>query len=422
MVKKSLVMAAVLCACSSNDANENQGGAGAAGGSDDGGTAANAGTGGGSGSGASGAGASPQDPMGLPNFVPTFPGAGTGNASDPLVGGMLCDYVAHDGEKGATPVTQCFFGPGQTTPAATLEQVLECVDGKDSIHLRLTFDPSFVDNTYGTGAIGWPARGKKEMMAPVENGKHHSFNDLLESDHAELKLTNAAGEVVSHFALDYVSEAAGSPSGYASLGVSGGEGEVIVGEASDVVAYSTSIDENLNERGYGSYTVDSPATDASYAVNADAPEWDYRVVYEVWVDIDVMGTTGFGDAFIEFVHASPSKADSNTIVVEPGPCPPCPDPYKCWDVPPGDPCVNAPDEAACSDAGVPPPTEGCVITGPDQYLCAPGDLPPLPPDACVETAPDQYLCPSDAGVPMPPPPPPVQWCTDHPELPECNVD
>src|SRR4051812_11151416 len=91
-------------------------------------------------------------------FIPMFPGAGTGNASDPLVGGKLCDYKPHAGEKGKDPLTQCFFEPGKTTPAATLEQVLECVEGTDSVHLRLTFDPAFVDNTYGANAIGWESR------------------------------------------------------------------------------------------------------------------------------------------------------------------------------------------------------------------------------------------------------------------------
>lgn len=361
----------VLVACSSDPKAANGDEAASGAGSGDGGTAS--GDGGATSGSASGKG-SPSDHAGLPNFVPMFPGAGTGDASDPLVGGMLCDYVARDGEKGEEPVTQCFFGAGQTRPAATLEQVLECVDGQDTVHLRLTFDPSFADNSYGANAIGWPPRGKKGKAG----ASGHSFDDLVGSDHAELKLTNGAGEVVTHFALDYVSQDASAASGYASLGVSGGEGEMILGDASDVVAWSTSIDENLNARGYGSYTTDSPATDAMYTADPQAPDWDFRVVYEVWVDIDALGGKEFGDAFIEFVHASPSKADSNTIEVMPGPCPPCEDPYSCWDVP--------------------PPEDACVTEGPDDNHCY------------------------DGGTTPPEPPPMGQWCIDHPELPECMVD
>ncbi|HEX2675544.1 MAG TPA: hypothetical protein VHM19_02870 [Polyangiales bacterium] len=360
--------------------------------------------------------------MGLPNYVPMFPGAGTGNASDPLVGGMLCDYVPGPTEQLAEPVTQCFFGNGQTTPSATLEQVLECVDGKDAIHLRLTFDPSFVDNTYGTGAICWPQHNQRSSNGPCVDGKYHSFGDLVESDHAELKVTDSTGTVVSHFALDYISPDASAPSGYACLGVTGGEGKMIVGNASDIVDYSSSLDENLNARGYGSYTTDSPATDHDYTPNPATPEWDYRVVYEVWIDVKVLGSNMFGDAFIEYVHASPSKAATNTIEVKPGSCPPCTDPDGCWDTPPSKCTITAPDEYKCDTGNVPPlppgscivtaentykcsstdqpPPAGCVVQAADVYQCEPGHTPPLPPSSCVEDAPDLYVC-HDENVPPP---------------------
>jgi hypothetical protein len=78
----------------------------------------------------------------------------------------------------------------------------------------------------------------------------------------------------------------------------------------------------LNGCGLSSYTDSSPATDDVYTPNADAASWDYRVVYEVWVDPSVFGAAGFGTASIEFVHASPSKTENNTENVLPGPCPP----------------------------------------------------------------------------------------------------
>jgi hypothetical protein len=60
------------------------------------------------------------------------------------------------------------LGPeNKVNTAATIEQVLECVDDMTVLHLRLIFDPAFNDNTYGSGSIGWsPVRG-------------HWFEDLV---------------------------------------------------------------------------------------------------------------------------------------------------------------------------------------------------------------------------------------------------
>jgi len=44
-------------------------------------------------------------------------------------------------------------------------------------------------------------------------------------------------------------------------------------------------------------------------------------VYEVWIDIAAFNGIGFGQAFITYTHASPSKS-TDTIQVESTPCPP----------------------------------------------------------------------------------------------------
>lgn len=189
------------------------------------------------------------------------------------------------------------------------------------MHARVTFDPAFVDNTYGVNAIGW---------------ERHTFRDLVGSDHAELLFLDASAATVLDAKIDYISE---DGTGHASLGVSGGEGDVLTGSASDVLAWSTSMDRNLNERGYGTFITDSPATDANYTPAADAPSWDYRVVYELWV-AEAAFANGFGDVDMTFVHASPSKAASNTLEIEDGDCPPD------WDAPcEGEVC--APVEESC---------------------------------------------------------------------------
>jgi hypothetical protein len=124
-----------------------------------------------------------------------------------------------------------------------------------------------------------------------------------------------------HFKIDYVSKSASAPSGYASLGVNGGEGKLIVGKPEWVLATATSIDRDLNACGLGSFLEDSPATDASYTPNPNASAWDYRVAYEIWVSTEAFGAAGFGSALIDNVHASPSKAAGDTTDVLPAPCP-----------------------------------------------------------------------------------------------------
>jgi hypothetical protein len=358
-------------------------------------------------------------------MFPVFPGAGTDEeAAEPLPDGMVCDSVPGADELIPDPIRQCFFGKDDVLrlhPAATVEQVLECAEHGDAVHLRLTFHPSFVDNTYGATAIGWSeeeagtgpaddARKKKRRA------KGHSFKDLVGSDHAEIIVKDGAGRIVLQFKLDYVSEDPSAASGYASLGVTGGEGKVIVGDASDVVSWMTSIDRNLNQRGYGSYTVDSPATDDRYTPNTATPEWDYRVVYEAWIDADAFGPDGFGGAFIEYVHASPAKGASNTIEVEPGDCPP-------------PPCKDRDPDGDCGPGDTPPP--GCVDNDPDTFCGEAGsgaggrsgaggsggasgnggD------DPCADADPDTVCGEAGRGAGGDP-----QYCDDHPEDPACRLD
>ncbi len=220
---------------------------------------------------------------------PQFPGAGD---TRPFEGGTI----------------ECFYGPNSTTkPAAAVEYVLELVGDKNALRTRLTMNPDFVDNTYGANAIGWGKRG-------------HTFEMLVRSDHAQIYFANQADPTTAllDIKIDYISA---SGSGFKSLGISGGDGALIRGSAADVLRTSTSLDRNLNERGYGKYTVDSPATDATFKPNTEAPNWDYRVVYEAWIRADAFSPPGRGRAFIDHIHASPSKT-VDTIYVTPAPCPP----------------------------------------------------------------------------------------------------
>jgi hypothetical protein len=256
----------------------------------------------------------------------------------------------------APPATICYSGEGDLTPddpSGVIEQVIETIEGKTYLHLRVTFDPRFVDNTYGANASsGWVnkmAAPKGGPMGGMAAKAAHTFKDLLGSDHVELVLVDGDGNTVLDFKVDYVSENPDAPCGYGTLGVGGGEGKMVTGDASAIVGVATSIDRNLNGCGY-CLTTDSPVTDESFTVDPSAPNWDFRVVYEVWIDFSVFKGLGFGGAYIPTVHASPSMASTNTIDVEPEPCPPD------WDTPYCPPSVLE-EGGNCFDS--PPPEGGC---------------------------------------------------------------
>jgi hypothetical protein len=257
---------------------------------------------------------------------PGFPGAGNAGAGDPISTGSSAESCGPqqptDGAAAVTVVgpewADCYYiNSDHGTPAAIVERVIEVVQGVELIHIRLTLNPAFVDNTYGVNAVGWDGT-VTDAGKPGKSG--HKFGDLVGSDKAEFVLTDANGNVIFDFFLDYISVDASSPSGYGSLCVSGGDGKMVVGDAAAIVACTSSLDRDMNACGYGSYTVDSPATDKNYTPNPDAPNWDYRVVYDVWIKKSAFDPAGFGQATISYVHASPSKVGDNTLPVALGAC------------------------------------------------------------------------------------------------------
>lgn len=308
----------------------------------------------------------PQIPGGGSNAAPLAPGCGpeTAQACTPPGGG--CD----NGELLGTGSVQvkdagavCFYGEGLETPSATVEHITEVVNGEEYVHIRVIFDPDFVDTVYGecSAETGW-----SEMRG-------HTFRDLVGSDHTELMLYNCDDELSMHMKVDFISEDVESACGYANLGVTGGEGEVFVGSAEDVLAVGTSIDRNLNGCGYcddeatlepmmgkdkDAEQPQSPCPSAEgYAPSEEAPEWDFRMVYELWISADAFGDAGFCRPVIESVHASPAKSEENTIIVEPDDCPPppnddpdCPPNYELYLSSEGEYlCAGPPEDGDCPD-------------------------------------------------------------------------
>ncbi|HOY33322.1 MAG TPA: HYR domain-containing protein [Bacteroidales bacterium] len=208
----------------------------------------------------------------------------------------------------ATDTNQlCFVSP--TNPGsvnAAIKWTRWTFNDDKTITIRTTFSKEFVDNTYGENAIGWGSRG-------------HTFSNLLGSDRLALALYDKSNSLKMQFYMDYLTVSTAAPSGYKCLGVTGGEGSMVMGNVSDIISVTTSLDKNFNEYGYV-LPLSSPATDANYTPNPSYPNWDYDVWYEVTVKESAFGTAGFGKPDITYIHASPSKTGNNSEDVVPVDC------------------------------------------------------------------------------------------------------
>lgn len=275
----------------------------------------------------------------------------------------------------------CYYGETNLgrVPLTRIVHAFTATPLDERLDVAITFNRDFVDLSYGQNAVGW------------ENSKkgRHSFKDLVGSDHTELVLYDADGGVAFQAKLDLLSESSGAASGYASLGATDGDGEMIAGSESDVLGTGSSLDDNLNARGYV-LLEDSPATNAAYDANDLYPDWNFYVEYRLSLALSAFGPSGFGRAHMEMVHASPSKLGQNTVtVIEEG----CPDPGGEDD--PFVPCENA----TCLDG----PGEGGGGEGGDGAPDPGGEgkAPPSnDPDACSSNADcgSGELCSSGRGL------------------------
>lgn len=207
---------------------------------------------------------------------------------------------------------QCFCDPGPTNPtpqlpSAIAELLVESLPGGEALHARLTLNPMYADNTYGANAVGWM--------------KGHAFKDLVGSDAAALGFHDEAGKAVLVFHLDYLG-ADKESAAYHSLGTDGGDGRMVMGDPGAILRHTTSMSLNLNERGYGSFTTDSPRTDQNLTPDPAAPRWDFRVVYEAWVKTAIFGGGKLGFLNVPYLHVSPSKTGMNQTPLTPCACPP----------------------------------------------------------------------------------------------------
>jgi hypothetical protein len=172
------------------------------------------------------------------------------------------------------------------------------------------------DNSYGTSAVGWGTKG-------------HTFGNLVGSDKAQFVIKDNSGNTTMSFYFDYISAKSGTPSGYDTLGVTGGDGSISVGQAAWVLPDSTtSLSVDLNRLGYFSggvcnvtltggtnLLVDSPPTTGplSYVLAnpANFPNgWDFNNVYYVHIDGAAFGGSYNESLYtitVPSVHNSPAK-------------------------------------------------------------------------------------------------------------------
>jgi len=188
------------------------------------------------------------------------------------------------------------------TSSVDPEPTLTAVTNADGTTSTITFTQSLAvnDNSYGTG------------NDPSWGTKVHTFGNLTGSDKAQFVITKP-GQPQYNFTLDYVSAKTGAPSGYGSLGPTGGDGSISVGTVGPggVISWTTSIDENMNKTpanggcfGVGTWTVNSPTSPGK----PECATWNFVDSYTVVVagtftqaDVDA------GLISVPLVHNSPAK-------------------------------------------------------------------------------------------------------------------
>jgi len=218
-------------------------------------------------------------------------------------------------------------------------------DGAGHLYIMFTQPLGIVDNSYGTGSVGW-------------GGKEHTFKALTNSDHAEIVITDAKGNTVWESHIDYLTESPKDSNKYVSLGNTGGDGKQVTGDATALMAYATSLQWNLahscyakdpttyaglvdtgsgkslvdgnspntgsatqpalspnpgsGNDGYGNILNPCPAGKTSDAVAGYGTpvNWLFHVVYEIEIDLSKI-TGGINGIFdVTVVHDSPFKSDT----------------------------------------------------------------------------------------------------------------
>jgi hypothetical protein len=225
----------------------------------------------------------------------------------------------------APPTLPCPAG-SFTTSIANAAHVAGWPDGAVG-DLLVKYDqfPAPNDNSYGDNSIGW------------KPNRPHRYKDLVNSDHAGILIKNASNQVKLSFNMDYLTEFAGAPSGYKSLGVTGGDGGMLTGTSAGIQV-TTSLANNLNNinipglfnavthaqlTGSVDLFEDSPPTDPAHQTynisDAALAGWDFHDTYYARISMSNPAMTGFNPATWTVapnatqLHNSPDKLCPATI-------------------------------------------------------------------------------------------------------------
>ena len=241
----------------------------------------------------------PQPPVTQAGIAPQF--------SPPILDGRLDDVYLEYGR-----VTR-YIDLGVHTPtrqSSVAAAYLYVLEDAQFVYVFYHQDPYYAnDNSYGATSVHWEAMPSKRR----------NFGDIVESDRGEFTFEDAAGGIAAHFYLDQLSPKAGTPSGYACLGFSGGDGGWIEGYASSEYFEVTSgMDYNLNQTGYCSggvcrcgsaanLLVNSPPASGTYeTLDPACADWQWYNGWEIRVNKEAFAPLGFG-IVIGNHHNSPTK-------------------------------------------------------------------------------------------------------------------
>lgn len=196
---------------------------------------------------------------------------------------------------------------GPNSPAISKTQVVPGGFTQTTIlpngDVELQMVQGYNDNTYGTSSD------------PLWGSKGHTLNDLLGSDKGEFKFTDGKGNTVLDFFVDYVSQVKSTgpvtiapgltvsyPSGYGTLGVLGGDGSVVSGNAANIKYMDTTITDDLNNPEF------NPKTHPGVLANSPkSPDWNNVNGYTVIISAAAFGANGFGTAQVMNLHDSPAR-------------------------------------------------------------------------------------------------------------------
>lgn len=219
-------------------------------------------------------------------------------AQSPVVDGYLRDPVT-----GVVEGAYVINGITYTQDQITGDFAGYLYTAEDAGNLYFGFEQSvFInDNTYEANAIGWPGK------------RGHRLKDLLNSEHIKVKLYDCDGNLAMEFYLDYATQ--DRDTGVVDcLGVTGGDGAMLLGDPAHVTAASSALDWDFNDASptwpdkftTNPMRVPTNTYDPGTTADPNAP-WIYELTYEWSIDKAAFANGCFGSIEILEVHNSPYK-------------------------------------------------------------------------------------------------------------------